>query len=133
MTDYGIHTKWVKVPNDALQIDSYLAEPEGDGLFPAIVVIQEIWGVNAHIQSVTERLAKEGYVAIAPAIYQRTARGFSFDEYTEETTKLGRKYKDLTRADELLSDVQAVITFLITLPKLKRTRSAALVSALEGT
>ncbi|MDX2229422.1 MAG: dienelactone hydrolase family protein [Leptolyngbyaceae cyanobacterium bins.349] len=106
-----IQTSWVKVPNADLQIDSYLAEPLESGPFPGVIVIQEIFGVNAHIQSVTERLAQEGYVAIAPAIFQRTAPGFDVG-YTAADTELGRKYKDLTTAAELLSDVAAAIAFL---------------------
>jgi len=121
MTVLEIQTDWVKVSNGALQIDAYLAEPigaepSGEGMFPAVIVIQEIFGVNAHIRSVTERLAREGYVAIAPAIFQRTAPGFEVGYSTEETV-LGRKYKDLTTADELLSDMQATIAYLRGLPK----------------
>lgn len=108
-----IRAKQVKVPNGELQIDAYLAEPTGEGTFPGVVVIQEIFGVNSHIRSVTERIAQEGYVAIAPAIYQRTAPGFEVG-YTSEDTALGRQYKDRTKADELLSDIQAAIDFLKT-------------------
>lgn len=102
---------WMKVANGDLQIDAYLAEPTGTGNYPAVIVIQEIFGVNAHIRDVTERIAKAGYVAIAPAIYQRTAPGFEVG-YGEEDLILGRKYKDLTKADELLSDVQATIAYI---------------------
>lgn len=106
-----IQTRWVKVPHGELQIDAYLAEPTGEGPFPGIVVIQEIFGINAHIRDVTERLAKEGYVAIAPAIFQRTAPGFEVG-YTQEDTALGRQYKDQTKAEELLTDILAAIHFL---------------------
>jgi carboxymethylenebutenolidase len=47
----------------------YLAAPEGGGPYPAVMVIEEIFGVNAHIRDVTERVAREGYVAIAPDIH----------------------------------------------------------------
>lgn len=106
-----IQTRWVKVPNGDLQIDAYLAEPVGDGPFPGIIVIQEIFGVNSHIRSVTERIAQEGYVAIAPAIFQRTAPGFEVG-YTQEDTVLGRQHKDQAKAEELLSDILATIHFL---------------------
>ncbi|WP_210407659.1 dienelactone hydrolase family protein, partial [Hydrocoleum sp. CS-953] len=76
MTQLEIHTTHIKVPNGDLQIDSYLAQPLGEGPFPAVVVVQEIFGVNSHIREVTEKIAKEGYVAIAPSIYQRQAPGF---------------------------------------------------------
>jgi carboxymethylenebutenolidase len=115
-----IKTNSVKVSNGALQIEAYLAQPETEGIYPAIVVIQEVFGVNSHIRSVTERIAEEGYVAIAPAIYQRTAPGFEVG-YSDEDLKLGRAYKDQTKADELLSDIQAAIDYLRTLPNVKRT------------
>lgn len=47
----------------------YLAAPEGDGPFMGVVVIQEWWGLNAHIQDVTRRLAEAGAVALAPDLY----------------------------------------------------------------
>ena len=49
-------------------IDAYLAEPSGTPK-GGIVVIQEIFGVNAHIRSVADRFAEEGYVAIAPSLF----------------------------------------------------------------
>jgi carboxymethylenebutenolidase len=111
-------TTWTQIPNGSLQIDAYLAQPVDQGQYPAIVVIQEIFGVNSHIRDVTERIAREGYVAIAPAIYQRTAPGFEVG-YNDEDVKLGRLHKDETKADELLSDVQATIAYLRTLPSVK--------------
>ncbi|GAA6618249.1 dienelactone hydrolase family protein [Scytonema sp. NUACC26] len=113
--DAAIRTSYVKIPNNGLQIDAYLAEPSGEGRFSAIIVVQEIFGVNIHIREVTERFAKEGYVAIAPAIFQRTAPGFETG-YTPEDIQLGRKYKEQTTASEILSDIQATIAKLKTLP-----------------
>lgn len=110
-----IRTDWVKVPNAALQIDAYLAQPIATGKLPAVIVIQEIFGVNSHIRSVAERFAQAGYVAIAPAIYQRTAPGLELG-YSQDEIVEGRKYKDQTKADELLSDIQATIAYLKTLP-----------------
>jgi carboxymethylenebutenolidase len=55
------------------QMDAYVAEPKGAGKYPGVVVIQEAFGVNDHIKKVTERIAAEGYVAIAPDIYHREA------------------------------------------------------------
>ena len=118
MTDLQIKTARVKVPNGDLEISSYLAEPMGDGPFPGVIVIQEIFGVNDHIRDVTERIAKEGYVAIAPAIYQRQAPDFEVG-YTEEELKLGRKYKEQTKASELLSDIQSAINYLKGLSSVK--------------
>jgi carboxymethylenebutenolidase len=59
---------------DAPQMQAYVATPaEGADPFPAIIVLQEAFGVNHHIRDVAERFAKEGYVAIAPELFHRTA------------------------------------------------------------
>lgn len=118
MVSQEIHTAHVSIPNGDLQIAAYLAEPEGKGPFPTVVVIQEIFGVNGHIRDVTERFAREGYVAIAPAIYQRLAPGFEAG-YSPEDVKVGRYYKDQTKAAELLSDIQSAIAYLKDLPQTK--------------
>ncbi|MBW4647921.1 MAG: dienelactone hydrolase family protein [Kastovskya adunca ATA6-11-RM4] len=121
MNTQEIPREHVHVPNGNLQIAAYLAQPVGEGSFPAVVVVQEIFGVNAHIRDVTERIAKEGYVAIAPAIYQRQAPGFETG-YTAEDIKIGREYKNQTQASELLSDIQATINYLKSLPSVKKDR-----------
>jgi carboxymethylenebutenolidase len=107
-----VNFSWIKIPNQSLEIDAYLAQPSSPTQ-AAIIVIQEIFGVNAHIRDVTERFAQEGYFAIAPAIFQRTAPGFEVG-YSQEDTKLGRLHKEQTKADELLSDLQATIEYLKT-------------------
>jgi carboxymethylenebutenolidase len=117
----AIYTQSVKVSSqaaDGVLIDAFLAVPEGAGPFPAIVVIQEIFGVNAHIRDVAERLAREGYVAIAPAIYQRLAPGYE-SGYSEAEVVQGRVYKEQTKAEELLGDVAGAIAYLQNLPQVK--------------
>jgi carboxymethylenebutenolidase len=118
MSVFAIRTAAISIPNRDLQIDAYLAEPATGGQFPGIVVLQEIFGVNSHIRDVTERLAKEGYIAIAPALYQRTAPGYETG-YSPDDITAGRRYKDQTKAEELLSDIQAAIAYLKTLPQIK--------------
>jgi carboxymethylenebutenolidase len=115
MTAFAISTQNVKVLGDDILIDAYLAMPEAEGQYPGVVVIQEIFGVNDHIRDITRRLAREGYIAIAPAIYQRQAPGFETG-YTEADIKIGREYKNQTQADELLSDIQATIDYLKGIP-----------------
>ncbi|MGF1539305.1 MAG: dienelactone hydrolase family protein [Pleurocapsa sp.] len=116
----AISTDKVTVQNGDLEIDAYLARPQAEGTFAAIIVIQEIFGVNAHIRDLTEKLARSGYVAIAPAIYQRQAPGFEVG-YSEAEVEIGRKYKNQTQAKELLSDIQATINYLYSLPEVKPT------------
>ena len=115
-----IKTQQVKIKNQDLEIDAYLAIPSADRTYPAIIVIQEIFGVNAHIRDLTERIAKQGYVAIAPAMYQRQAPGFETG-YEPEDLEIGREYKNQTKATELLSDIEAAIDYLYQLPQVKTT------------
>lgn len=119
MADQEILTARASIYNGDLQIAAYLAQPEGEGPFPAVVVIQEIFGVNSHIRDVTERFAKQGYVAIAPAIYQRLAPDFETG-YTAEAVQLGRRYKEQTQVSELLGDIQAAIDYLKAQPFVRR-------------
>lgn len=111
MTAREIKSDWVKITNGSLQIDAYLATPVGEESLPGVVVLQEIFGVNDHIRDVTQRIAKEGYVAIAPALYQRVSPGFETG-YTEADLKIGKEYKAQTKAEELLGDIQAAIDYL---------------------
>jgi carboxymethylenebutenolidase len=119
MTLQAIDTKTVKLSLDNLQIEAYLAQPQEPGSYPGIVVVQEIFGVNAHIREVTERIASLGYVAIAPAIFQRIAPGFETG-YTPEAIETGRNYAMQTKASELLSDIQTAINYLKSLPQVKK-------------
>ncbi|MFB5192858.1 dienelactone hydrolase family protein [Alicyclobacillus fastidiosus] len=65
----ALHTEWIRYGRDNLY-SGYLAKPERaqDGQ-PAVVVFQEIWGVDEHIQDITRRFAQAGYVAFAPDLY----------------------------------------------------------------
>ncbi|MBE9117008.1 dienelactone hydrolase family protein [Lusitaniella coriacea LEGE 07157] len=121
MTELKVDTANVKVQSGDIEIDAYLATPSLEGSYPGIVVIQEIFGVNDHIRDVTRRLAREGYCAIAPAIYQRQAPGFETG-YTPEDIKIGRQYKVQTKASELLDDVRGAINYLKTLDRVKKDR-----------
>ncbi|MDP5016133.1 MAG: dienelactone hydrolase family protein [Dolichospermum sp.] len=118
MTEPAIQTTTVQIPQDNLAIAAYLAKPTASGSYPGIVVLQEIFGVNVHIRDVTERIAKLGYVAIAPALFQRQAPGFETG-YTPKDVEIGRNYAAETTASELLSDIQAAINYLKTLPEVK--------------
>jgi carboxymethylenebutenolidase len=121
MANLDVRTTPVTILNGDLQIAAYLAKPAVEGSFPGIIVIQEIFGVNQHIREVTEQIAAQGYVAIAPAIYQRQAPGFEVG-YSPEEVALGRKYKQQTQAAELLSDIQATLDYLKSLQSVKPDR-----------
>ena len=62
---------WVDIGVNARSMEDYLTPPEGEGSRPAVVVTQEIWGMNSHSQSVVDRLPPLGYVGLAAAMFHR--------------------------------------------------------------
>ena len=61
--------------SDGFKLSAYRADPAGTPE-KGVVVIQEIFGVNHHIRNVCDRLAGEGYAAVAPALFDRIEPGF---------------------------------------------------------
>jgi len=67
---------------DGTRMAAYVARPGQGGPHPGLLVFQEAFGVNRHIRNVSDRLAAEGYVVIAPELFHRTAPGFE-GSYTD--------------------------------------------------
>src|SRR5882724_3512034 len=65
----GLKAGEVKIPVPDGQIPAYRAMPTAGDSFPVILVVQEIFGVHEHIKDVCRRLAKHGYLAVAPELY----------------------------------------------------------------
>lgn len=93
--------------SDNFQLGGYRADPAGNPK-GAVVVIQEIFGVNHHIRSVCDRLASEGYVAIAPSIFDRTSPNFQ-SGYTPDEIAEARKFVASPDWAAMLRDTQAAI------------------------
>ena len=91
---------------DGNTLNAYRSEPEGSPK-GAIIVVQEIFGVNDHIRGVADGYAREGYVAIAPALFDRVRDGVELD-YDEAGIDAGRKiaFEDVTM-DQVMIDVEA--------------------------
>lgn len=68
---------------DGTTMDSFVARPAEPGKYPGMLMFQEAFGVNEHIRDVAQRIAREGYIAIAPELYHRTAPGFEgrYDDF----------------------------------------------------
>ena len=121
----NINTTNVQIPNNDLLIDAYLAQPEGNNKKGAVIVFQEIFGVNSNIRDITELIAKQGYIVIAPAMYQRIAPGFEFGfsaedvGYSPEAYRLGLEYYQQVKYQEIFSDIKAKIAYLKSLPNVK--------------
>jgi carboxymethylenebutenolidase len=71
-----IKTQWITLNvADGTSMRAYVARPQGTTQHTELLVYQEAFGVNGHIRDVTERFAREGYVALAPELFHRTAPG----------------------------------------------------------
>jgi len=90
---------------DGFKLAAYRADPAGK-VRGALVVAQEIFGVNSHIKSVCDGFAADGYVAIAPALFDRYERGVDIG-YTPADIAKGRELKGKTTIDAALRDVAA--------------------------
>ena len=92
---------------DGHEFQAYLAAPPGRPR-GAVVVLQEIFGINRHIRAVTDSFAAEGYTAIAPALFDRIRRGIELG-YGEADRDEGRGYMQQLQPEETLKDVAAAV------------------------
>lgn len=106
-----VTTNCVSLDVNGSRMSAYIAEPADEGNYPGVIVLMEIFGVNEHIQDVTRRIAREGYVAIAPDYYHRVAPDLALG-YNAADIETGKKYKDQVSLADLLADGQAAIDYL---------------------
>jgi len=90
---------------DGFKLAAYRADPPGTPR-GGLVVAQEIFGVNSHIRSVCDGYADDGYIAIAPALFDRTQRGVDIG-YTPDDIVKGREFKAKAQVDAALLDIAA--------------------------
>ena len=100
---------------DGGEFKAYLSLPEG-GSGPGLIVLQEIFGVNKHIQSVCDYYAEEGYVALAPDIFWRVEPGVELD-YTEVDREKAFAILKQFDEDKGADDIRAAIVALRALPE----------------
>jgi carboxymethylenebutenolidase len=92
---------------DGHEFQAWLAAPPGRPR-GALLVIQEIFGVNAHIRTVTDRFAAEGYTAIAPSLFDRVRRGIELG-YTAQDMQEGAGYRQQLTPETTLRDLAAAL------------------------
>jgi len=95
---------------DGFRFPAYMAEPAGKAR-GAVVVLQEIFGVNSHIRSVADGYAAEGYLAVAPATFHRVKQGVELG-YTGEDMNAGIALKSAVEAlpaPGVMADIQAAV------------------------
>jgi carboxymethylenebutenolidase len=92
---------------DGHQFSAYRATPSGKAR-GAVIVVQEVFGVNAHIRRVTDDYAADGYVAIAPAMYDRVERGYE-SGYTQPEIAAGVAIMQKLDWSNTLQDIAAAV------------------------
>lgn len=95
---------------DGTRMDAYCARPQGGGRRPGVLVLQEAFGVTAHIRDVADRLAREGFVALAPELFHRTAPGFE-GSYTDFAAV--KPHYEAVTAETLSADLTAAHAWLL--------------------
>jgi carboxymethylenebutenolidase len=93
--------------DDGFKLGAYKATPSGTPR-GAIVVVQEIFGVNQHIRKVADGFAADGYVAISPAIFDRVEKNFECG-YTPQDIEKGRALRGKLTNDGVLADLRAAV------------------------
>jgi carboxymethylenebutenolidase len=92
---------------DGHKFSAYRAEPAGKPK-GAIIVVMEIFGVNSHIKKVTDEYAADGYLAIAPAMFDRVQPGLDIG-YTPADIEVGRGIMQKMKMDDAMKDVAAAM------------------------
>ena len=108
----SVESDFLDIPlADGGNMRGYLARPEGGETLPGIIVYMEIFGINSHIRDVTERIAAEGFVALAPDYFHRTGPGIELG-YDDAGMAEGMKHLGQLDADQMIADAEASIALL---------------------
>ena len=125
----AITTEFVNLKvDDGSEMRAYVARPEGKPR-AALIVFQEIFGVNAHIRDIAERFAREGYLAIAPELFHRSGPGFE-SGYTDMAPGFGHM-QQVTDAG-LAADIRASFDWLQNASDGKKIATAAIGYCMGG-
>ncbi len=100
----------VHYPSDGVTVRAYLVTPQTKEKRPAIIVVQEWWGLNDHIKDITRRFAAEGYVAIAPDLYSR----FQNEVVPNSNPKRAGELMGQLKQEDGLKDLNATVNYLKT-------------------
>jgi carboxymethylenebutenolidase len=104
----AVQTEWATTQTPDGEMRVYVARPEGSQALPGVIVIQEIFGVNDHIQDVTRRFAEQGFVAAAPEIFHR----FEEKEAPYSDVQKGFALRQRLSDDQVMDDVNATYNLL---------------------
>jgi carboxymethylenebutenolidase len=119
-----IQTERVEIPVQGAAMGGYLARPADGGPHPAVVVYMEIFGIN-------ERVAREGYLALAPDYFHRTGPGIELG-YDDAGMAEGMKHLGQLQADSMIADARAALAFLRARPDVRGAKIGAMGFCIGG-
>ena len=110
---------WVEVLNGSVCLRCWWAEPQRSANYiesisspkRVYIVLPEVFGVNAWVRSVADRLAVQGHPALAVPLFARTAPDLEL-AYEPSDLALGRRHKDATTSAQILADVAAALSWV---------------------
>jgi carboxymethylenebutenolidase len=102
--------EWVKLrAEDGQELSAWVARPEGEPI-AGLVVVQEIFGVNAHIRSVADGYARDGFLAVAPALFDRIEPGVELG-YEGEDAQRARSFIPKLDVEKSVLDTKAAMDY----------------------
>ena len=114
-----VQTQMIEVPAQDGSVPAFLARPKGESRAPAVLVIQEAFGLNDHIKDVSRRIAAEGYVTLAPDLYWRGGRGRTvrYDQLPEAIALM-----QSLKEPEVVADLGSAVSWLEKQPFVRADR-----------
>jgi carboxymethylenebutenolidase len=126
-----VTSQWISIANGmGTQTDAYLALPPG-GKGPALLLFQEIFGVNGHIRTVADQYAQAGYVVLAPDLFWAQQKRVELDYAGDDLTKAYALMNGCVQ-DALIADIQAYATALRARSEITDARMAAVGYCMGG-
>ncbi len=110
-------------------MNAFVATPADGGKLPGLLVFQEAFGVNPHIRDVTQRFAKQGYVAIAPELFHRSGPGF---EGTYNNFPACMPHMQALTPEGLINDAKAAFDWLQKSPRVLPNCTASVGFCMGG-
>jgi carboxymethylenebutenolidase len=115
----------VSFSSGSLQLNGYLAYPEGDGPFPGVIVIHEIYGLNDNIKDIARRFADQGYAALAVDLFTSKNRAVCMARFMGQMI-----FKSLDNAS--LHHLKAALSYLAEQPRIDSNRVGAIGFCMGG-
>ncbi|MBI3785521.1 MAG: dienelactone hydrolase family protein [Deltaproteobacteria bacterium] len=115
-----ITSRMEHVSAESGHMSAWLSCPQTAGTYPAVIVVMEAFGLNGHIKEVAERIAREGYVTLAPDMYYRQQNSVVGYDNLPDAIRLMSGLFD----EKVVKDMDCVVKFLQGQPQVQRDRIA---------